>query len=212
MNHWEIDLEIIQIKVGLDNFSYIIFDKRTIKAAVIDPSIDIRKTVDFLKSKNLNLKYIFNTHNHSDHIRKNKDLKELYPNSKIVASEKSYRCFRKNIDVKVNDKSEIKVGNVKLNFLLTPGHSPDGLSIIADNKAIFTGDTLFIDDCGRADLLGGNIKDLYLSLQKIKKLSLDLIVYPGHDYASKPFDTLKNQIKTNKTLLAKNLDEFKKIE
>lgn len=205
-------MEIIQIKVGLDNFSYIIFDKINRKAAVIDPSTSIRKTVSFLRSKNLDLKYILNTHYHSDHTSKNKDLKARYPNTKIVASEKSYRGLRRNIDIKVNDKSELKVGNFELNFLLTPGHSPDGLCIIANNKALFTGDTLFINDCGRADLTGGNIKDLYLSLQKIKKLSHNLIVYPGHDYGSKPFDILRNQIKTNKTLLAKNLDEFKKIE
>lgn len=205
-------MKIIQIKVGLDNFSYIVFDKEVKKAAVIDPSIGIKKTIDFLNSEKLDLKYIINTHNHSDHTSKNKDLRARYPNAKIVASEKSYGRFMRDIDIKVNDKSELEIGKIKINFLLTPGHSPDGLCIVADNSALFTGDTLFIDDCGRADLIGGNIKDLYLSLQKIKRLPYDLIIYPGHDYGSKPFDTLKNQIKKNKTLTAKYFDEFKKIE
>ena len=85
------------------------------------------------------------------------------------------------------------------------------MCIIIDDEAIITGDTLFIDDCGRADLLGSNITDLFNSLQKIKKLSDSIVVYPGHDYGPKPFDSLGNQKITNKSLLAKDLYEFSKI-
>lgn len=205
-------MKIKQIKIGFDNFSYVIFDEKSKKATVIDPSTSINKTQGILESKKLELKYIINTHHHVDHTSKNKKLRELHSNAKIVASEREYGTSNVKIDIKVNDNSKLYVGNICLDFLLTPGHSTDGLCIIADNKALFTGDTLFIDDCGRANLPGGNIKDLFESLQRIKDLSNDLIIYPGHNYSSKPFDTLGNQIEKNKTLLAKNLDEFKKIE
>ena len=76
---------------------------------------------------------------------------------------------------------------------------------------LLTGDILFIDDCGRADLPGGSVSDLYNSLQKIKALPDELILYPGHDYGSKPYDTLGNQKRENKMLVAKNLNEFSKI-
>jgi glyoxylase-like metal-dependent hydrolase (beta-lactamase superfamily II) len=204
-------MSIEQIKVGFDNYSYIIFDDISKQAAIVDPSFDIKKQVDFLNSKNLELKYIINTHHHSDHTRMNKKLKGLYPQAKLTVSEKYNSKLGMNPEFKVTEVSEIKIGYIKLKFLLTPGHTPDGLCIIVDNKAILTGDTLFIDDCGRADLFGGNITNLFNSLQKIKKLPDDMIVYPGHDYGTKPFDTISNQKRTNKTLLAKNLDEFSKI-
>ncbi len=204
-------MKIKQIKVGFDNFSYIIFDSIAKKAVVIDPSTNVKKTLNFIKSNNLDLKYIINTHYHRDHTNKNKKLKELFPKAKIVVSEKLSNRLDSSTYIKINESSELKIDSILLKFLLTPGHTPDGLCITANNKAIFTGDTLFIDDCGRADLHDSDIKDLFESLQKIKNLPDNLIIYPGHDYGSKTYDKLKNQIKTNKTLIANSLDEFKKI-
>jgi glyoxylase-like metal-dependent hydrolase (beta-lactamase superfamily II) len=200
-----------QIKVSFDNFSYIIYDTSTKESVIVDPSMDIKKQVEFLKLKNLELKYIINTHYHIDHTNRNKKLKELYPDVKIIVSEAYYSKTSIKPQVKVSDNSEMKIGSITLKFLLTPGHTPDGLCILVDNKAIITGDTLFIDNCGRADLPNSNIKNLFESLQKLKKLSDDLIIYPGHDYGPKPFDSLYNQKKTNNALLAKNLNMFSKI-
>ena len=204
-------MTIEQIKVGFDNYSYIIYDLSSKKSALVDPSINIKKQVDFLKSKNLELRYIINTHHHMDHTLKNEKLKELYPKAEIIVSEDYIDRNDTNAYVKVSDGSEIELGNISLKFLLTPGHTPDGLCMIVNNKAILTGDTLFIDDCGRADLSGGNIIDLFNSLQKIKQLADDVIVYPGHDYGSKTIDSLGNQKKTNPSLIANNINEFRKI-
>ena len=116
-----------------------------------------------------------------------------------------------DVDIYVEDNDELKLGEIGLRFLLTPGHTPGGICITVDNKALITGDTLFIGDCGRADLQGGDVKDLFDSLQRIKELSEELIVYPGHDYGSKPYDALGSQKRTNNALLANSLEEFKKI-
>ena len=110
-----------------------------------------------------------------------------------------------------NDKECFHLGYVKLDFIHTPGHTPGGMCIIVDDDSILTGDTLFIGDCGRCDLPGGSLSQMFQSLQKIKSLFDNLIVYPGHDYGNKPFDKLGNQKKINKTLLAKNLEDFSKI-
>jgi len=81
-----------------------------------------------------------------------------------------------------------------------------------DKKALLTGDTLFIGDCGRTDLPGGSLAEMFTSLhEKIMGLPDELIIYPGHDYGEKPFDTLGNQKRTNKTLRARNLTEFSLI-
>jgi len=115
-------------------------------------------------------------------------------------------------DVIVSDGSQLKVGNIVLSFLLTPGHTPGGICIIVDGEAMLTGDTLFIGDCGRTDLPGGSLEEMFQTLQtKIMSLSDELLVYPGHDYGEKPFDTLGNQKRTNKTLRARSLKEFSQI-
>lgn len=204
-------MEIKQIRVGFDNYSYIVYDSFSKNSVIIDPSVDIKKQVDFLKSEKLDLKYIINTHHHSDHTLKNDKLNRLRPDAKIIVSEAFKDTMGRSSLVKVSDGSELKIGSIILKFLLTPGHTPDGLCIIVNNKAVFTGDTLFIDNCGRADLPGGNITELFNSLQKIKQLPDVLIIYPGHNYGSKPFDKLGNQKKTNPTLIAKNLGELSKI-
>jgi glyoxylase-like metal-dependent hydrolase (beta-lactamase superfamily II) len=204
-------MSIEQIKVGFDNFSYIIYDLISKESAVVDPSININKQVDFIKTKQLDLKYIINTHHHRDHTLMSDKLKKMYPEAKLIISETYKRILDIKSKLKVSEGLTLEIGSIHLKFLLTPGHTPDGLCIIVDDKAIITGDTLFIDNCGRADLPGGNINDLFNSLQKIKQLSDDIVVYPGHDYGCKLFDNLGNQKKTNKTLLAKNLDEFSKI-
>lgn len=204
-------MSIKQIKVGFDNFSYIIFDLDIKKAGIVDPGFDIKKQIDFLKLNNLDLIYIINTHHHSDHTDKNRALKKFYPKAKITVSEANTNYLGIKPNLKVSEDTELSIGKLSIKFLLTPGHTPDGLCIIVDNKVILTGDTLFVDDCGRADLPGGNIKDLFNSLQRIKKLPDKMIIYPGHDYGSKPFDSLSNQKKTNKALITKNMKEFYKI-
>jgi glyoxylase-like metal-dependent hydrolase (beta-lactamase superfamily II) len=104
------------------------------------------------------------------------------------------------------------VGNILLSFLLTPGHTAGGICIIVDEKALVTGDTLFIGDCGRTDLPGGSLEEMFRTLQqKIISLPDDLIVYPGHDYGKKPFDSLGNQKRSNKTLRVRTLEEFSLI-
>jgi len=206
-------MAIEQIKVGFDNFTYVIYCKKTKKAAIVDPGFDAAYALKFISNKNLELKYIINTHYHSDHTSQNRQIKNLYPSVEIVASEADGSKLMPKPDLIVKDNFKIHVGNIKLKFLLTPGHTQGGICLIINDEAIITGDTLFIGDCGRTDLPGGNIEQMFNTLHyKIKILPDHLIVYPGHNYGDKPFDTLGNQKQTNKTLIAKNLKEFSKIE
>ena len=203
---------IKQIKVGFDNFSYIIFCEKTRKASIVDPCYNPPELFEFILSNNLKLEYIIATHYHSDHTSGIQKIKNSISSSKIVASELDSPKLGIKVDIKVSDHNRLKLGNIDLDFILTPGHTPGGICIIVDDKAIITGDTLFIGDCGRTDLPGGNLTQMFKTLkEKIVPLPDYLIVYPGHDYGDKPFDTLGNQKRTNKTLLAKTLDEFSKI-
>jgi glyoxylase-like metal-dependent hydrolase (beta-lactamase superfamily II) len=203
---------IEQIKAVFDNFSYVIYCLKNKEAAVVDSSFNATKALDFISSNNLKLKYIILTHFHSDHTSDTMRIKDSFPNVKIISSKSDGENMGFKVDFYVSDNDELNVGDVNLKFILTPGHTKGGICIIVDNESILTGDTLFIGDCGRTDLPGGSFEQMFKTLQeKIKPLPDNLIVYPGHDYGPKPFDTLGNQKKTSKVLLAKNLEEFSKI-
>ena len=204
-------MTIKQIKVGFDNFCYIVYCSTTLKAAIVDPSYDPSKILEFINSKNLELEYIINTHYHFDHTSGNQRIKNVL-SSRVIASKIDGKKITSGVDIFVGDNDQLNVGEISIKFLLTPGHTPGGICLIINNEALITGDTLFIGDCGRTDLPGGNLKEMFRTLHhKIKNLPDHLIVYPGHDYGDKPFDTLGNQKLTNKTLLAKNLKDFSKL-
>lgn len=201
-----------QIRVGYDNFCYVIYCPVHKKAALVDPGVDATQALEFIALKNLTLEYVIVTHYHSDHSADCKRIKNLFPKVRLVASKEDGENLALHTDVVVFEGSQIKVGDTVLDFLLTPGHTPGGICILVDNKALLTGDTLFIGDCGRTDLSGGNLTQMFTTLhEKIRHLPDELMVYPGHDYGEKPFDTLGNQKFTNKTLLAKTLKEFSVI-
>lgn len=201
-----------QIRVGSDNFCYVIYCPVHKKAAIVDPGFDATKALQVLTSQNVQLEYVILTHYHSDHSSETKHLKKNYPLAQIVASKEDGKRLPIRPDVVVSDGSKLKVGTIVLSFLLTPGHTSGGICIIVDGNALLTGDTLFIGDCGRTDLPGGSLEEMFQTLQeKILSLPDDLIVYPGHDYGAKPFDSLGNQKRTNKTLRARTLKEFSLI-
>jgi hydroxyacylglutathione hydrolase len=205
-------MTIKQIKIGFDNFSYVIYCPIFKQAAIVDPGLDSTRTLQFIASKKLILEYIMITHYHSDHSSDSKRIKRLFPQAKIVASETDGKKLALKPDIIISDESQLKIGKILVDFLMTPGHTPGGICIIVDNEALLTGDTLFIGDCGRTDLPGGNLIQMYASLhEKIMHLPNELIVYPGHDYGEKPFDSLGNQKRSNKTLKAKTLKEFSTI-
>ena len=206
------DLELKQIRVGADNFCYIIYSKKDKLAAIVDPGYEPEQAINFIINNDLTLYYIIITHYHSDHSYAVNSVKNQYPEAKLIASKIDGEKIDANIDISVNRGDKLKLGEINLDFILTPGHTQGGICIIIDNKAILTGDTLFIGDCGRTDLPGGDLHIMYNTLKnKIMSLSDSLIVYPGHDYGDKPYDMLGNQKKTNKTLNVKNFEDFSKI-
>jgi glyoxylase-like metal-dependent hydrolase (beta-lactamase superfamily II) len=203
-------MAIEQISVG-DNFSYVIYCPTTKKAVLVDPGYDPDKAMDFIEKNDLKLEHIINTHHHGDHTAGNSSVQNKC-SCDIIASSLDKNHAARGVSKFVNDGEELQLGKVTLRFIQTPGHTFDGLCIIVDDSAIITGDTLFINDCGRCDLAGGSLQQMFNSLQsKIKILPDDFIVYPGHNYGPKPFDTLGNQKKINKTLIVNSLEEFRKI-
>jgi hydroxyacylglutathione hydrolase len=193
-----------QIQQRGDNFSYVIADDATKEAAVVDSSFNASEIMHVIKSNNFKLKYIINTHGHSDHVAGNQELHSMF-GGKIVA----HRLARVNFNVVVDDGDVLKLGGVSLKVIYTPGHTPDGICLIVDGKKLLTGDTLFVGECGRTDLSGGNSKSMYDSLfNKLLKLDDDVEVYPGHDYGAKPYSTIGEERRLNYTLKPRSVEEF----
>jgi glyoxylase-like metal-dependent hydrolase (beta-lactamase superfamily II) len=173
---------------------YIVYDDSG-NAVVIDPGENARAILDFLDRNSLKLRYIFLTHGHFDHILAVPDLKDA-TGAKVVISEADAAClqypekslagyFRKKHrpvtpDMLANDGDTFEAGEMKFTYLLTPGHTP-GSAVIMSGNVLFTGDTLFEDDCGRCDLPGGDYSEMLRSLRRLYALEGDYDVYPGHD-------------------------------
>jgi glyoxylase-like metal-dependent hydrolase (beta-lactamase superfamily II) len=193
-----------QIQQHGDNFSYIIADETTHEAAVVDSSFNADEITRILKEQNLSLKYVISTHGHSDHTAGNQEL-HTATGAKTVA----HGLSRNYADVKVVDGDILNVGKVTIKVIHTPGHTPDGICLLVDGKKLLTGDTLFMGECGRTDLPGGNSRSLYDSLfNKLMKLSDDVEVYPGHDYGAKPCSTIGEEKQSNYVLQPRTVEKF----
>jgi len=192
-----------QIRHQCDNFSYIVADDVSKETAVVDPSFNVDAITSQVKDQNLSVKYVINTHHHMDHTAGNKHLRSRF-GAKVVA----YKLAKSDKDISVSDGDVLRLGTLNIRVIHTPGHSPDSICFLVDNK-LLTGDTLFVGECGRTDLQGGSSKDMYHSLfHKLMKLDDGVEVYPGHDYGPTRHSTIGVERRTNYTLAKRTLAEF----
>ena len=193
-----------QFRVGpLLNFTYLVADDEAGDAVVIDPSFVIDPVLEAIDARRVRVRYILNTHSHRDHIAGNHDVRER-TGAKIVA----HRVAPLGQDVSVDDGDAITAGRLKIDVLHTPGHTKDSVLYMFDGHAA-TGDTLFVGECGRTDLPGGDPSEMYDSLHR-RILSLDdaLVVLPGHDYGPTPTSTIGREREENYTLSPRTREEF----
>lgn len=193
-----------QIQVGsMQNFTYVLEDENTNEGIVIDPSWDLDKVQELITRNNLKIKYIVNTHHHFDHTLGNESMVE-FTGAKIIQHEASEL---KN-DITVKEGDSINFGDSELHVLHTPGHSKDSICLIGDGK-IFSGDTLFVGNCGRVDLPGGSAKELYHSLiDVLHKLDDNLTLYCGHNYGPSEVSTIGKEKTTNLVMQKRTEEEF----
>jgi glyoxylase-like metal-dependent hydrolase (beta-lactamase superfamily II) len=196
-------VKVHQIEVGnMQNFTYILEDDSG-EAIILDPSWNLDEIEQVITRKALTVKYIVNTHHHFDHTLGNEAISKI-TGAKIIQHESSTLDH----DISVSDGHSIKFGNSELKVFHTPGHSKDSICLVGDGK-IFTGDTLFVGNCGRVDLPGGSAKELYHSLHDIlAKLDDDLILYSGHNYGSTTSSTIGNEKQTNFVMQKRTEEEF----
>ena len=166
------------IKCLQDNYSYLLIDNKSKKACVIDPG-EAYPIMNYIEKNQINLKYILNTHHHSDHIGGNLFLKEKY-NCQIIGFEGDKNRIPK-IDILLKDNEIWKNDTFEAKIFHLPGHTLGHIAFyFYKEKKIFTGDTLFSLGCGR--IFEGTYSQMFSSLNKIKELPLDTEIYCGHEY------------------------------
>ena len=186
-------------------FTYLISSGKGREALIIDPVIE--KTNEYLKLLNkldLKLVKVIDTHIHADHISGLSELAKQTGCSKIMGEQSAAEV----IDIRVKDNEKIKIENIELISMHTPGHTDCSYSFLMKDR-IFTGDTLLINGTGRTDFQNGNPKDQYHSLfDKILKLPEKILVYPAHDYKGNKVSTIGEQKKNNPRLQVNSIEEY----
>ncbi|MAI42150.1 MAG: MBL fold metallo-hydrolase [Candidatus Azotimanducaceae bacterium] len=212
-----------QIQIGpMDNFTYLLGCKRTREIVIVDPAWDIDGLVNIINEKNYILKAALVTHYHPDHcggaFGKNnvpgvadlmeKCLTKVYSNKLEADGLKKVTGISDSDIVKVESGDTLKIGDVEVQFLHTPGHTP-GSQCFKIKKTLVSGDTLFINGCGRVDLPGSNVDDMYNSLQKLASLPQDTILLPGHNYGHIPHATIEETIQHNPYMRISSLESWR---
>ena len=189
---------------AMANFGYLIGDPEAKVAAVIDPSFDARILQKAASENGYTIETIFNTHHHPDHVYDNERLADA-TSAKVAA----HRLSEVRKDVVLEDGMIVPVGALKVKVVHTPGHSPDSCCFVVGGR-VFTGDCLFVGDCGRVDLPGSDVDAMYDSLfNKVRKMDEALVVCPGHHYGPSPTSTIGREKKTNYVLEPRSIEEFR---
>lgn len=196
-------LTILQIPAGSGaNFAYLAYCPRQRRGVVIDPSFAAEAVLAAAGEHGITIELIANTHGHNDHIAGNAAVLQA-TGARLAA----HPADVPGADLPLAEGVLLTVGDEQLSVLHTPGHSPGSVCFLTAG-AIVTGDTLFVTRCGRADLAGSDVNALYDSLQRLKQLPPETLVYPGHDYGPRPVSTIGDELRTNPYLLCPDRPAF----
>lgn len=213
-----------QTEIGpMANFIYLIGCPDTREAAVVDPAWDVPAILKMAEDSDVRITRILLTHGHPDHANGLGQLLEatdarVYLNAAETGYMKECAAyFNMPVDFmtrrsanfqEVTDGEEILLGKLPVRFLHTPGHTP-GSQCFLIRESLVSGDTLFINACGRVDLPGGDPEKMYWSLnRKLKALDDNTALYPGHNYAALATTTMGEQKKNNPYLQYTSVEKF----
>ena len=189
-------------------YTYLIASAKGREAVIIDPVIEnVDSYITLLNELDLKLVKVIDTHIHADHITGASKLKKVTNCSTIMGEHTPADA----VEVKVKDEEIIKIDQIAIKAMYTPGHTSDSYSFLMD-KYLFSGDTLLINGTGRTDFQNGSSKDAYNSLfNKLLKLPDDTVLYPGHDYNGKLSSTIGKEKQHNPRLQVENVDQYIEI-
>jgi len=203
------------------NFAYLIGDRETGDTVMVDPAYAAGELLDTLEADGMNLSGVLVTHHHPDHIGGSmmgfelKGLAELLERTTVPVHVNSHEALwvSRVTGIPMSDLTlhehgdKVGIGAIEIELLHTPGHTPGGQCFLLDGRLV-AGDTLFLDGCGRTDFPGGNVDDMFRSLQNLASLAGDPTVFPGHWYSIEPSASLSEVKRSNYVYRASNLDQW----
>ena len=189
-------------------YTYLIASSKGREALIIDPVLDnVEEYIKLLNEFNLKLVKVIDTHIHADHITGASKLKEQTNCTTIMGDQTPADA----VEIKVKDEEIIKLDQLEIKALHTPGHTSDSFSFLM-NDHLFSGDTLLINGTGRTDFQNGSAKDAYNSIfNRLLKLPEETLLYPGHDYNGKKVSSIGNEKKFNPRLQVNDEKEYIEI-
>ncbi|MGI6876948.1 MBL fold metallo-hydrolase [Amycolatopsis sp. 3B14] len=204
------------------NFAYLIGDRETREAVVVDPAYAVGDLLDVLAADDMRLTGVLATHHHPDHVGGSMMGFTLAGLPELLARESVPVHVNRNetewvqrvtgvsaTDLTGHDHDDVvEVGAVSIRLLHTPGHTPGSQCFLVDGRLV-AGDTLFLEGCGRTDFPGGDAEAMYHSLRWLADLPGDPVVYPGHQYSAAPSASLSSVKENNFVYRPRNVDEWR---
>ena len=203
------------------NFAYLIGDRETGETLVVDPAYAAGDLVDALEADGMRLSGVLVTHHHPDHVGGSmmgfelKGLAELLDRVEVPVHVNTHEAdwVSRVTGIPLSGLTrhdhgdKVSAGNVEIELLHTPGHTPGSQCFLLDGRLV-AGDTLFLDGCGRTDFPGGNVDDMFRSLQALAQLPGDPTVFPGHWYSIEPSAALSEVKRSNYVYKVSNLEQW----
>jgi hydroxyacylglutathione hydrolase len=193
----------------MENFVYLIQDRESGRAAVVDPAWEVSRIVELARKKGVNITDILLTHSHHDHVN---GIEELLQHADaqlhLLKPEAKFWGHGLNLPTLHHGGDVIDLGATSIRVLHTPGHTP-GSACYQVGHDLITGDTLFVFGCGRCDLKGGDPEVMFDTLRDLKaRLAPETLIHPGHNYAEVSTSTMAEQDQGNPFLHFDRRDDF----
>jgi glyoxylase-like metal-dependent hydrolase (beta-lactamase superfamily II) len=206
------DLYVRQLRLGpMENFVYLVGAQGAPEVAVVDPAWDVDEIDRAAAEDGKTLSCAIATHGHPDHVNglpellRRHDLPVYFQRDELAHSP-ALRELGTAVRALAPDEV-MRVGPLEIHALHTPGHTP-GSQCLLCGDALVTGDTIFVNACGRCDLKGGDPEAMFRTIQRLKQLPDSTRLFPGHDYGDVPVSTIGREKQRNPYFQMPDLDAF----
>ena len=204
------------------NFAYLIGDRETGDAVVVDPAYAAGDLLDALEADGMHLSGVLVTHHHPDHVGGTMmgftlaGLAELLERVSVPVHVNTHEALwvSRTTGIPMSEltahehRDKVAVGDIEIELLHTPGHTPGSQCFLLDGRLV-AGDTLFLDGCGRTDFPGGDVDEMFRSLQQLAALPGDPTVFPGHWYSTEPSAVLSEVKRSNYVYRVSSLEQWR---